>query len=78
MIGSFDQRNVIFMGWDGLDGLMPEESNYKTRKQTKCIRDKILNRFYYYFANIKSLLQVYFGKTKQEHHLSWNEQCGFY
>lgn len=77
MIGSFDQRNVIFMGWDGLDGLMPEESNYKTRKQTKCIRDKILNRFYYYFANIKSLLQVYFGKIKQEHHLSWNEQCGF-
>ena len=77
MIGSFDQRNVIFMGWDGRDGLMPEESNYKTRKQTKCIRDKILNRFYYYFANIKSLLQVYFGKTKQEHHLSRNEQWGF-
>ena len=77
MIGSFDQRNVIFMGCDGRDGLMPEESNYKTRNQTKCIRDKILNRFYYYFANIKSLLQVYFGKTKQEHHLSWNEQCGF-
>ena len=62
---------------EGGDGLMPEESKYKTRKQRKCIRDKILNCFYYYFANIKSLLQVYFGKIKQEHHLSWNEQCGF-
>lgn len=76
MIGSFDQRNVIFVGWDGRDGLMLEESKYKTRKQRKFIRDKILNCFYY-FANIKSLLQVYFGKTKQEDHLSRNEQWGF-
>ena len=32
---------------------------------------------YYYFDKVKALFPVYFGKTKQENNLGWNEQCSF-